>query len=100
MCTFNKDARRLECFFKIEILLKKCSPHELSISRHKKKKDCHLNELLFSQRSHGRPKFIMNIVFKKKNKNSACEVLPWKYNSQLLSTIGVCTATQMVKEKC
>ena len=36
VCTFNKYVTRLESFFKIEILLKKWSPHELSISRQKK----------------------------------------------------------------
>ena len=52
VCTFNKDFTRLERFFKIEILLKNCSLHELYISQ--KKKDGHLSELLFSRRSHGR----------------------------------------------
>ena len=56
-----------------------------------KKKDCHLSELLFLQRSHCREINIDWILLKKMYKNSDCEVLPWKYNS---------LSTQMVKEKC
>ena len=33
VCTFNKDFTGLESYFKIEILVKICSPHEHSISR-------------------------------------------------------------------
>ena len=43
MCVFliNKDFTRGESYFKIEILVKSCSPHELFIDRlKKKKKDC------------------------------------------------------------
>ena len=39
VCIFNRDFTRLESYFKIEILVKRCSPHELSINR--LKKDCH-----------------------------------------------------------
>ena len=31
VCTFNKDFTRLERYFKIEILVKGCSPNEISI---------------------------------------------------------------------
>ena len=33
VCIFNKDFTRLESYFKIEILVESCSPHELSINR-------------------------------------------------------------------
>ena len=33
VCTFNKDLTGLESYFTIEILVKNCSPHELSISQ-------------------------------------------------------------------
>ena len=39
VCSFNKDLTRLESYFKIDIFLMSCSPHELSVNR--LKKDCH-----------------------------------------------------------
>ena len=33
VCIFNKDFTRLESYFQIEIALKGCSRHELSINR-------------------------------------------------------------------
>ena len=39
MCIFDKNFTRLESYFKIELLVKSCSTHELSIIR--LKKDCH-----------------------------------------------------------
>ena len=38
VCTFNKDFTRVESFFKIKILNKNCSLHELSIIVKKKKR--------------------------------------------------------------
>ena len=45
VCIFDKDFTRLESYFKIEILVKSCSPHELSISL--LKKDCHFGVNFF-----------------------------------------------------
>ena len=39
VCIFEKDFTKLESYFKIEILVKSCFPHELSINR--SKKGCH-----------------------------------------------------------
>ena len=41
MAPFKRDFTRLESYFKIEILVKSCSFHELSKINKSKKQDCH-----------------------------------------------------------
>ena len=51
VCIFNKDFLRLTSYFKNEILVKGCSPNELSINR--LKKDCHFGvNFLYSSELH------------------------------------------------